>query len=81
MKDYAKMRERGSGGDWFAVEFLANYDQNQLRAFGYIRRQDGGEIHDGDYEVLEGLDERRSRWKKSGGKWQVKWRHRWSKER
>ena len=73
------MRERGSDGDWFSVEFLTYYDGSQIRAFVYVRRKDGREIPDGEYDVLVGLDERRRRWKKWNGKWQVKWRHRWSK--
>lgn len=72
------MRIRRSNADWFAVEFLIYYDQNQIRSFAYVRREDGGEIPDGDYEVLEGLDERRRRWKKYDGNWQVHFRSRWS---
>ena len=78
-KDHAQMRERGSDGDWFSVEFLIYCDQTQIRTFAYVRREDGSEIPDGEYDVLEGLDARRRRWKKWNGKWQVKWRHRWSK--
>jgi len=30
--------------------------------------------------VVDELGEHRRRWKKQDGKWQVKWRHRWSKQ-
>ena len=72
------MRERGSHADWFPVEFLVHYDLSQVRDFAFVRRRDGNDIPDGEYEVLEGEDERRRRWKKWNGKWQVKWRHRWN---
>jgi hypothetical protein len=78
-KDHAQMREHGSDGDWFSVEFLIYSDQSQIRTFAHVRREDGNEIPDGEHDVLEGLDSRRRRWKKWNGKWQVKWRHRWSK--
>lgn len=51
-KDHARMRERGSNGDWFAVEFLTYYEQNQIRSFAYVRREDGSDIADGEYDVL-----------------------------
>jgi hypothetical protein len=73
------MREHGSDGDWFSVEYLICSDQSQIRTFAYVRREDGSEIPDGEHEVLEGLDPRRRRWKKWNGKCQVEWRHRWSK--
>jgi hypothetical protein len=47
------MRERGSDGDWFSVEFLIYYDQSQIRTFAYVRREDGSEIPDGEYDVLK----------------------------
>jgi hypothetical protein len=74
-QDTGRMRLRGSHDEWFAVEFLIHYDKNQIRSFEYVRREDGGDIPDGDYEVLEGLDERRRRWKKYDGMWQIKFRH------
>lgn len=73
------MRERGSDEDWFWVEFLVYYDRNSIRAFAYVRRRDGDEIPDGEYDVLDDLGERRRTWKKWNGAWQVRWRHRWSK--
>jgi hypothetical protein len=78
VEDYALMRGRGSDADWFPVEFLVYYDGSQIRNFAYVRRKDGVDIPDGEYDVREGLDERRRRWKKWNGNWQVKWRHRWS---
>jgi hypothetical protein len=75
----AQMRERVSDSDWFWVEFLVYYDQNHIRAFAYVRRKDGAEIPDGEYEVTDELGEHRRRWNKRDGKWQVRWRHRWSK--
>lgn len=78
VEGYALMREHGSDADWFPVEFLVYYDGSQIRSFAYLRRKDSVDIPDGEYDVREGLDERRRRWKKWNGKWQVKWRHRWS---
>jgi hypothetical protein len=43
----------------FSVEFLICYDRNQIKAFAYVRRDDGGDIPDGEYDVREGEDERR----------------------
>ena len=80
VQDYAQMREYGSDADWFSVEFLVYYDGAQVRAFAYVRRKDGLDIPDGEYEVREGEDARRRRWKKWNGKWQVKRRHRWSRK-
>lgn len=80
VQGYGQMRERGSGAEWFSVDFMVYYDGSQLRAFAYVRRKDGIDIPDGDYEVREGEDGRRRRWKKWNGKWQVKWRHRWSRK-
>jgi len=77
---YAHMRERGLEADWFPVEFLVYYDQRKIRAFAYVRRKDGIDIPDGEYDMREGLDERRRRWTKWNGKWQVKWRHRWTRK-
>jgi hypothetical protein len=76
----ALLRERESHADWFAVEFLVYYERNQIRSFAYVRRKDGGDIPDGEYDVREGEDERRRKWKKWRGEWQVKWRHRWSRK-
>jgi len=64
----------------FSEEFLLYYDQNQIKAFAYVRRDDGGDIPDGEYDVREGEDERRRWRKKWDGKWQIKWLHRWSKQ-
>lgn len=80
VQDYAEMREYGSDGGWFSVEFLVYYDRSHVRAFAYVRRKDGLDIPDGEYEVREGEDARRRRWKKWNGKWQVKWRHRWTRK-
>ena len=77
-RGYALMRQRGSDAEWFPVEFLIYFDGTTVRTFAYVRRNDGADIPDGEYDVREGEDERRRRWKKSNGKWQVKWRHRWS---
>jgi hypothetical protein len=75
------MRKHGSDADWFPVEFLIFYDgHNKIRSFAYVRREDGREISDGEYDVLDELGERRRRWRKWDGKWQVKWRHRWCKQ-
>jgi hypothetical protein len=38
-KDHAQMRERGSDGDWFSVEFLIYYDQSQIRTFAHVRSE------------------------------------------
>jgi len=38
-----------------------------LRNFGYVRRKDGGDITDGEYDVREGEDERRRKWKNGMG--------------
>jgi hypothetical protein len=80
VKGYAQIRGRRSGGDWFSAEFLVYYDRNEVRAFACVRREDGSEIPDGEYDVVDELGEHRRRWKKQDVKWQVKWRHRWSKQ-
>ena len=80
VQGYGEMRERGSGAEWFSVDFMVYYDGSQLRAFAYVRRKDGIDIPDGDYDVREGEDGRRRRWKKWNDKWQVKWRHKWSRK-
>ena len=80
VQGYAQMRERGSEADWFPVDFLVYYDRSQIRSFAYVRRKDGVDIPDGEYDVREGEDERRHKWKKWNGEWQVKWRHRWSRK-
>ena len=67
VQDYALMRERSSDADWFQVEFLVYYDRSQIRSFAYVRRKDGADIPDGEYDVREGEDERRRRWKKWNG--------------
>jgi len=60
-------RERGSDADWFGVEFLVYYERSQIRNFGYVRRKDCGDIPDGEYDVREGEDERRRKWKNGMG--------------
>jgi len=45
------MRELGSNADFVWVEFLVLYDQNNIREFGYVRREDGKDIADGVYQV------------------------------
>jgi hypothetical protein len=79
LRRYAQMRERSSDAEGFEVEFLVQYHQGKLREFTYVRRKDQVDIAYGDYEVREGLDERRRTRKKWNGKWQVKWRNRWSR--
>lgn len=73
------MRESGADSDWFWVEFLVYYDQSLIRAFGYVRREDGKHIADGVYQALDDLGERGWAWTKRNGKWEVKWRKRWSR--
>jgi hypothetical protein len=48
-KGVGRMRERASSdADWFSVEFLVYYDVNdKLRAFGYVRKEDGSDVPDG----------------------------------
>lgn len=75
----AQMRERGSDADWFWAEFLVYYDQNLIREFGYVRREDGREIADGVYQAFDDLGERGWVWIKRDGKWQVNFRKRWSR--
>jgi hypothetical protein len=81
-KGVGQMRERASpDADWFPVEFLIYYDDHdKLRAFAYVRKEDGSEVPDGEYHVVDELGERRRTWKKWDGKWQVKWRHRWGQQ-
>lgn len=74
------MRSDGSDAAWFTVEFLIYYSGNKLRAFGYVRRDDGEDIPDGEYDVRVGLDERRRIWKKLNGEWKVKWRKEWDRK-
>ena len=64
------MREFGSEADWFWVEFLVYYDQSVIRAFGYVRRQDGTDIADGVYQARDDLGERGWVWTKRSGVWQ-----------
>jgi hypothetical protein len=73
------MRELGSNADFVWVEFLVLYDQSHIREFGYVRREDGKDIADGVYQVLDDLGERGWVWRKRDGKWQVRWRKRWSR--
>jgi hypothetical protein len=73
------MREQGSDADWFWVEFLVYYDQSVIRAFGYVRREDGTDIVDGVYQALDDLGERGWVWTKRSGRWQVRFRKRWTR--
>ncbi len=74
------LRGYGSEGDWIPIEFLIYFDsQNKIRNVAYIRRPDGAEIPDGQYEIVDELGEHYRRWTKWKGNWKVKWRHRWSK--
>jgi hypothetical protein len=80
-KGCGALREYGSNAEWALIEFLLYYDDhNKLKSVAYVRRQDGAEILDGEYEVVDELGERRRRWKKWDGKWQVKWRHPWNRQ-
>ena len=73
VQGYAQVRERGSDAHWLSVEYLKVFKENKLLSFAYVRTGDGTHIPDGEYEVREGLDETRRRWKKYNGEWQVKW--------
>ena len=53
------MRERGSDANWFSVEFLIYYDRNQISAFAYVRRRDGGDKPEDEYDVRDGESESR----------------------
>jgi len=78
-KGSGQMRERSLDSDWFPVEFMIYYDDHdKLRTVAYVRNEDGSELPDGEYDVVDELGEHRRRWKKCEGKWQVQWRHRWS---
>ena len=80
-KGSGRIRERDSDA-WFPIEFLTCHfltyhdDCNRLHSFAYVRREDGGEIPDGRYIVLDELAERSLRWRKLKGKWQFGWRYR-----
>jgi hypothetical protein len=75
-KGSGRIRERASEA-WFPIEFLTYHDdRNRLHSFAYVRREDGGEIHDGQYAFLDELGERSLRWRKWKGKWQLGWRYR-----
>jgi len=42
----------------FQFEFLIYYDKHdKIRTFAYVRKEDGGDIADGDYEVVDELGE------------------------
>lgn len=72
-KGIGRMRERASDSEWFLVEFLIYYDDHdKLRAFAYVCKEDGSEILDGDYDVVDEHGERPRRWKKRQGKWLVR---------
>lgn len=73
------MRELGSNGRWFAIEFLVYYERNHIRSFAYVRRSDGREIPDGTYSMVDDLGEHERTWKKQGGGWKVTWRKRWDR--
>lgn len=78
-KGVGQMRERGLDSEWFPVEFLIYYDDhNKIRTFAYVRKEDGSEMPDGEYDVVDDLGEHFRRWKKREGMWKVQWRHRWS---
>ena len=47
--------------------FWSTTNGARLRNFGYVRRKDGGDITDGEYDVREGEDERRRKWKNGMG--------------
>jgi hypothetical protein len=80
-KGVGQMRERGSDSGWFPVEFLVYYDDhNKIRTFAYVRRADGSDIPDGEYDVVDELGEHGRRWRKWKGEWRVKWRHRWGRK-
>jgi hypothetical protein len=64
VKGQAQMRELGSNADFVWVEFLVLYDQSHIREFGYVRREDGKDIADGVYQVLDDLGERGWVWRK-----------------
>ena len=74
-KGSGTMREGDSAANWFPVEFLLYHgEDNKLRSFAYVRREDGVEILDGHYVFLDELGERTFRWRKWRGKWQFGWR-------
>lgn len=68
----AQLHERGSNADWFWVDYLIYYEHRRIRAFVYVRRKDGTEIPDDDYDVVDELGERRRRWRKRNGNWQAR---------
>lgn len=51
----AQLHERGSNADWFWVDYLIYYEHRRIRAFVYVRRKDGTEIPDDDYDVVDEL--------------------------
>jgi hypothetical protein len=56
------MRDRGLDSDWFRVEFLVYYDHHdKLRTFAYVRKEDGSDVPDGEYDVVDELGEHRRR--------------------
>jgi len=61
-------RERGFTADWFAANSgLLRTEPDQ--DFAHVRREDGGDIPDGEYDVAGRRNERRRRWKKWRGEW------------
>ena len=55
-KGVGQMREHGLDSDWFPVEFLIYYDDHdKLRTFAYVRKEDGSEVPDGEYDVVDDL--------------------------
>ena len=80
LKGKAQLRELGSNSDFFWVEFLIFCDQGKIREFGYVRREDGKGVRDGLYQTLDDLGERGwGVWTKRDGRWQVRFRKRWSR--
>ena len=77
LKGIGRLRERDGDAKWFPIEFLSHYDEySKVRKFAYVRREDSREIADGHYFFLYDLGERKQRWRKWKGHWQVGWRWR-----
>ncbi len=80
LRDYegsGEMCTHGARSGRFDVEFAMQFDgHNKIRTLS-IKRTDGADIPDGDYDLYYELGERRRRLKKWNGNWQMKWRHRW----
>jgi len=74
------MRVRGSDGEWFWVEFLLYREPRKIKVVAYVRRKDGLEMLDGEYDVRDEIGERRWTWKRRKGEWEPKWRHKWQNQ-